>query len=178
MVRCWSSCLTCKAGLGAHELGIERRPVFGHGQLLRCFVLGCGPHHPQAWISDKECFKPRRGVRIRFVVLCFLFLSALCRLFRDRWLLHAEESFHASLALNRVGACVCVFYLLSAQRLYPTKPWPRVSGICTGDNAPHKLAAKPGLVQVLCVSIKQVGSGLDGLTEIYFHLWRTWLVTM
>lgn len=34
----------------------------------------------------------------------------------------------------------------------------------------HKLAAKPGLVQVLCVGEKQVGLGLDGLTEIYFHL--------
>lgn len=56
------------------SLEVQRQ---GHGQLLCCFVLGCGPCHPQAWISDKECFKPWGGVRIRFVGLCFLFLCAL-----------------------------------------------------------------------------------------------------
>lgn len=100
-----SGCLTCKAGLGAHGMGIERRlfpgsEAPGTGTFLCCFVLGCRPCHPQAWIIDKECFKPWGGVRIRFVALCFLFLSALYRSFGDRWLLGADPPLHALLELN------------------------------------------------------------------------------
>lgn len=72
-----------------------------------------------------------------------------------------------------LAVCVCVFYLSSAS--LPTKPWPRVSCVCEGDNTYTQRS-----VQVLCLSEreKEVGSGLDGLTEIYFHLQRTWPVAM
>lgn len=56
------------------------------------------------------------------------FVVLFVGLFEDRWLLHAEWCLRASLALNQVCACMrvyaCVFflYLLSAQRLYHTKP--------------------------------------------------------
>lgn len=65
---------------------------------------------------------------------------------------------------------VCVLSPLSSASL-PHKAVTR-GQLYAQDNAIRKLAAKPGLVQVLwiCVREKQVDSGLDGLTEIYFHL--------
>lgn len=141
-----------------------------------CFVLGCGPCHPQAWISDKECFKLWGGVGIRFVAL---FPLSQCTL--RGYSGTGGSCMQSSPSMLRwhwiAFVCVCVCFI-SSQRLYPTKPWPGVSYMY--GNALCKLAAKPGLVQVLCICVreKQVDSGLDGLTEIYFHLWRAWPVGM
>lgn len=168
-VLCFAAVWLAKQAWVLTDWAFERSslPWKWNGQLLRCFVLGCGPCHPQAWISDKECFKPWGGVRIRFVALCFLFLCALYRLFGDCCFCMQSSP---SMLLGHwiiVCACMCVFYLLSAQRLYPTKPWPRVSCVCMGDNTLWMLAAQPGLVQVLCVCVreKQVGWVLTGLTR-------------
>lgn len=116
------SCLCCAAGLVTHSHELVIRNGSSHEK-----VSGSGLLH------------------------CFLFLNALysgqvapaCRVV-------PPCLFGTQLNLcTCVCMCVRVIYLLSAQRLYPTKPRPRVNTVCMGHNAPRELAAKPGLVQVL-----------------------------
>lgn len=153
------SCLTCKAGLGASELVFERRPSLGgehqnsyHATLCRA----AAPRHPQPWISDKECFKPRGGVRIRFVGLHFLSLNAL-------------YSGQVALACRVVPACfsgtelslyTCDLSPCSLASSTPDKPLPLC--VLQNDSLPY-IAGQPGWVLV-CLLTQNV-SGLTGNTS-------------
>ncbi len=163
---CWAE------GLVTHRHELVIRNVSSHEEVSGSGLLHCVSFFLVLFTGYSGTGAPA----CRVVPPCFVLgteLSLCVQACVCAW--HWIECVHACTCL-----CVCVFYLLLAQRLYPTKPWPRVSCVCMGDNALHKLAVKPGLVQVLChcVREKQVGRGLDWLTEIYFHLWRTWPVAM
>lgn len=107
-----------------------------------CRAVGLVTHRHELVIRNVSSHEEVSGSGLLHCVSSFVVLFV--GLFEDRWLLHAELCLCASLALDQVCACMRVcfvffLYLLSAQRLYPKKPWPRVSFVCAGDSVLYKL---------------------------------------